>query len=268
MYNIKNAIEKAKATRKNVPIVAPRRRGEFPKIPQAQNDWHFKPKNIQLDKAHLENERIIAYDANHNDGASYGMLRTKVFQQMLDHNWQSLAITSPRSGCGKSLTAINLAFSMARKAGQTIILIDLDLRKPGIASRLGITENKSLFDYLQGDAELQDISVCPDMEHLVIVANNTPVLNSSEVISSRKISDLISDLRSIYPSGIFIFDLPPILLADDAIAFLPLVDCALLLIASGQATVAEVEACERSLSATNLLGVVLNKSDTTQEVYY
>src|SRR5215510_11748796 len=69
---------------------------------------------------------------------SFDMLRTQVLQSMNPKNWQFLAITSPTAGCGKTVTAINLALSIARQPELSALLIDMDLPKPAVAKYLGL----------------------------------------------------------------------------------------------------------------------------------
>ncbi len=271
MEKIKLAIEKAKADRNQLAGAATRTSVQLTAPQIIQDRPHFSSsdlKQIVLDRDHLEDNRIITFDRSDPKGASFDMLRTQISQRMGENGWQTLAITSPRSGCGKTVTAINLAFSVARHTDRSAILVDLDLRKPSVAKCLGINVEKSLVDYLQGTAELHDILVCPDVERLTLLVNNRSIKNASEVITSRILLDMIAQLRKFDPSGILIFDLPPMLSTDDVLAFFPQVDCTLLLVASGYSTISEVESCERYMQSTNYLGVVLNKFEGTQEEYY
>ena len=86
----------------------------------------------------LESRRIISYDVADQRSKSFDMLRTQILQSMHQNKWQVLAITSPTAGCGKTLTAINLALSVARQPECSALLVDMDLQKPQVARRLGI----------------------------------------------------------------------------------------------------------------------------------
>ena len=68
----------------------------------------------RLNAAHLEGRRIIAHGSSSQNGRYYDMLRTQVLQEMDKKSWQFLAVTSPTAGCGKTVTACNLAVSIAR----------------------------------------------------------------------------------------------------------------------------------------------------------
>ena len=81
-----------------------------------------------MDRHHLQAMRIVAYDSAEARSTHFDMLRTQVLQRMDAAGRQTVAVTSPRSGCGKTVSAINLALSMARQSEQAVLLVDLDLR--------------------------------------------------------------------------------------------------------------------------------------------
>ena len=76
-----------------------------------------------------------------SSGRYYDMLRTQVLQEMDKKSWQFLAVTSPTAACGKTVTACNLAMSIARLPERSVLLVDLDLRKPMVAEYLGVGGN-------------------------------------------------------------------------------------------------------------------------------
>ena len=82
----------------------------------------------------------------------YDMLRTQVLQSMSVGGWKVLGVTSPTPGCGKTVTATNLALSIARLPDHLVVLVDLDLQKPQIANSLGIVSTGGgVLDLLEGD---------------------------------------------------------------------------------------------------------------------
>ena len=223
---------------------------------------------VKLQVEHLEKNRIVAFDKNNPMSMHFDLLRTHVLQKMEEKGWRTLAITSPTQEAGKTMVAINLAMSIAQQTNRTAMLVDFDLRRPKIGASLGIPMEKSLNDLLDGTAELADVLVNPDMPRLVVLATKTPVKKPSETLSSKKISDLIKDLRERYESRIVIFDLPPVLVTDDAIALLPQIDCVLMVVANGMSTKREIEDSIRLLPAANLIGTVLNKAEIEPRAYY
>ena len=72
---------------------------------------------LELNLGHLQARRIVAYNGADQRSRPYDMLRTQVLQSMGVSGWKVLGVTSPTPGCGKTLTAINLALSIAQAAG-------------------------------------------------------------------------------------------------------------------------------------------------------
>ena len=108
---------------------------------------------LQLDLAKLEDSRLVSYLRRHSGHVAFDMLRTKIAHAMASHGWTSIGITSPSPGCGKSVVALNLAFSMAHQPDRTVVLVDLDLRAPRIAQMVGHNPVHAFSDYLEGNVE-------------------------------------------------------------------------------------------------------------------
>ena len=267
MEQIKQAIKKAKAERDSLPA---RRQPQPVDQAAGQGSPLPMPANCKLKPAHLETTRIVAFDGEDPKTAAYDMLRTRIMQKMRFAGWHSLGITSPRQGCGKTVTAINLAFSLARQPDQTVILADLDFRKPTISRSLGFNAERDIHTVLNGDAQLTSCFSRPDLggPGLRILANSNPVMDPSIIVHSQRMKSLMKSMKEAAGSGFVIVDLPPVLAADDVIALLPQLDCVLLIVAAGETTPAEIEECDRLLSAANSVDIVLNKSDESDHSYY
>ena len=85
-----------------------------------------------LSDKHLQKNHILNPGSDKIIANAYKVLRTRVLQQMQQNRWTTLAVTSPKPDEGKTLTAINLSISMALKLDYTVVLVDLDFRKPSI----------------------------------------------------------------------------------------------------------------------------------------
>ncbi len=274
MERIKEAIEKARAeraavlggSRKSVhtfPVFSPGRPSD-----DLETISYTQTRVVSLDPRHLEQNRIIAGNKSDPRVMAFDILRTKILNTMSANGWRTMAITSPKPECGKSMVAINLAISLARQTDYTVLLADFDLRRPKLATYLGLPKEDALYECIEGRRAVKDALVNPGIPRLVVLANATAVSNASELLSSQRVKDLVLDLRRRYERRILIFDLPPVLTADDTMAFLPQMDCALLIAASGTSTKSEDEESQRLLASSNLLGVVLNKAEDYQRPYY
>lgn len=225
---------------------------------------------MELDQAHLKAMRIVAEDVTDPRARGFEMLRTQVFRKMSEPRHQTLGITSPTSGCGKTVCALNLAFSIARLAERSVTLVDLDLRKPLMKSYLGLPAGPGIDGLLRGEAKIKEIAVFPGIGEgrLRILPTARPSRDAAVLMASSQMEELVRELRAQDPSGIILFDLPPVLVADDVISFLPQLDCVLLVVAAGQTTVSDITSAERLLGDTDVLGIVLNKSEEGGEASY
>lgn len=222
---------------------------------------------VKLDQAHLERHRIVAHNRNNLNSNIFDLLRTQVLNKMSENGWRTLAVVSPTPGAGKSVVSINLAISIAQHAERSALLVDFDLRRPSVAKYLGLDQDVSFSDMLEGKCELRDVLVNPGIPRLVVMAAQRPVANSAEILASSKVQRMIEEIRERYTERIVIFDLPPLLSADDAMAVLPRIDCALMVVANGMSTQHEIEESLRHLPTTNLLGTVFNKAKGNMDRY-
>jgi capsular exopolysaccharide synthesis family protein len=223
---------------------------------------------IKLDAKHLEQKRVIS-NLSHNANASiFNSLRTQVLHKMEENNWQTIAVVSPTPESGKTFVSINLAMAIARQPQKTALLVDFDLHKPKVADYLGINVQKSMNEYFQEEAEIEDILVNPAIQGFTVLPTMQAIERSTEILSSNRIKSLINKLKNRYESRIVVFDLPPLLNVDDAMVLMPHLDCILLVVANGVSTQSELEETMHLLPREKLLGVVYNKADEEQKPYY
>lgn len=217
-----------------------------------------------LDRLAAQRHRLISGVGTDPVTTAYKMLRTQVLRRTRQHGWKTLAVTSPGFGEGKTLTAVNLAITLAREVNRTVLLIDLDLQRPSVANCFGYVPSAGLADYLAGTAALPDILVNPGIERLVILPGKGCLENSSEALSSPKMIELVQELRDRYPERLVVIDLPPLLVADDALAFSPYVDAMLLVAAEGKTSRDALRQAVKLLDGVNIVGTVLNKSTSAR----
>jgi capsular exopolysaccharide synthesis family protein len=222
--------------------------------------------SVELDWRVLARNRIVV-DELSGASAAYKMLRTRVLQRMRRNGWKTLAVTGTCPEEGKSLTAINLSISLARDVGTTAVLVDMDLRKPSIHRHLGLTTRYGLGDFLRGAVALDKAAVRPGIDRLGVIINERPFPNSSEMLTSPQTVNLVEQVKQ-GDSRIAIFDLPPVLASDDMLAFCPLVDAVLIVLAQGKTKYADMVAARDLLQGVNIVGAVLNQSSADVAPYY
>jgi capsular exopolysaccharide synthesis family protein len=219
---------------------------------------------IAVEMAELERNRIVARLTRDSTADAFRILRTKILQQMTRLGANTLAVTSPNYGDGKSTIATNLAMSLALDVKKTVLLVDLDLRNPSIHHFLGMSPDIGLTDYFVDDVPVPDCLVRPEIERLMVLPIVTPLDNSSEILGTPKMAALAQELKTRYSDRLVIYDMPPILAQDDTIAFLPHVDAVLLVVRDGVTCADDVRKCMYSLGDVNLIGTVLNNSSEYQ----
>jgi protein-tyrosine kinase len=229
----------------------------------------FVARTVHVDRASHEGERILPPNAVGPQGASYKLLRTQVLQRLDQMKASTLAILSASSSEGKTLTAINLAVALSAELGRTALLVDFDLRNPSVHRRLGFEPEVGVESCLQSGRPAQDVIVrLAGYPRLSVMPVRDAVEQSSELLSSQRAANLVMELRSRYADRIVIFDLPPVLAGDDALAFSRSVQAGLFVIAEGRTQREEVAASLTLLRELPVIGTVLNGSREPQRSPY
>ncbi len=226
-----------------------------------QAHGNFEVKNIRTDPVNLRKNRVLIGDEMESATMAYNMLRTQIYKAMVNNGWNSLGVTSSNKSEGKSLTALNLALSLARSVQQTVILVDFDLRRPSIHKKLDYEPKVGLSDYYTNDnTPLTDILVSPNIEGMVVIPGRESLNNASELLASPKTPYLLNEINRMFPSKFMVFDLPPVLLVDDVMALSDYIDSTLLVVSEGTSKKEELAQTIELLGGTNLIGTVLNNS--------
>ena len=201
---------------------------------------------------------------------AFRALRTSLLLSQADHPPQVILMTSALPREGKTTAAVNLAVTLAQLGDKTL-LVDADLRKPGINRALSLVDGKhaGLSSYLAGVSSLDLITVPhPAISNLEAIPTGPIPPNPADLLSSRRLTELIAELRGRYK--FVVIDSPPIMAATDAVILSVLVDGVLLVVRSGE-TPKEAFTRTRDLLVgvkCHMLGVVLNAVDASSPDYY
>ncbi|MCC6208475.1 MAG: CpsD/CapB family tyrosine-protein kinase [Gammaproteobacteria bacterium] len=224
---------------------------------------------VEVSQELLHQNRIFLGDEASDYAHAYKVLRTRVWHQMRSNGWHSLAVTSANPGEGKTLTAINLAISLARmEIGRKVILVDLDMRRPSVHRYLGFRPEYGVSDFLLSGMPLSTILVDIGVERFAVLPGCASFANSSEILSSGRMVQLLNELKRHFPSRLVIFDLPPMLAADDVLVVAPHINAFLLVIEEGKSSARDIAKTAELLKDSNIIGSVLNKTpEATQQNY-
>ncbi len=201
---------------------------------------------------------------------AFRALRTSLLLSQADHPPQVILVTSALPREGKTTAAVNLAVTLAQLGDRTL-LIDADLRKPGVGRALSLADGKyaGLSSYLAGVSSLDLVTVPhPAITNLAAIPTGPVPPNPADLLSSRRLRDALAQLREEYK--FIVLDSPPIMAATDAVILSVLADGVLLVVRSGE-TPKEAFTRTRDLLANvrcRMLGVVLNAVDSSAPDYY
>ena len=204
---------------------------------------------------------------------AYKLLRTKLqFSFADDHDSHIIGLSSALSGEGKSLTAVNLAYTLSQ-LDKKVLLIDCDMRRPTLAEKLNIKKHPGLSNYLTRQNNLEELlQVCElkageNAFHVISAGQNPP--NPVELLSSSRMKKALDHLRQVY--DYVILDLPPVGEVSDAMTVSQYTDGILLVVRQNY--------CDRNVLSDTVqqfdfvnaktLGVVFNcTSDGSGKGYY
>jgi capsular exopolysaccharide synthesis family protein len=211
-------------------------------------------------------KHLVAANAPQSLAAEqYRLLRTRVSRGDSGRPVRTIIITSPNKGDGKSLTAANLALTMAQESQQRVLLIDADLRRPSMHSLFGISETPGLADVLMGGAQLEEALVTLREHRLTLLPAGMLPSHPAELLGSMAMRRVIDTLRSRFDR--ILLDMPPVApLADVAIAS-TMADGVLMIVRAGVTPKPAIEHALSGLDASKVIGLVLNDAGATGAVY-
>lgn len=220
------------------------------------------------DPGHLDRHLVVTARRTDPAHAAFDVLRTKAVAALRERGWRRVGVTSPTKGCGKSFTALNLAVTLSRYDDRRTVLLDLDLRLPSLARRLGVEQPGAIGDMLRG--------LVPPEAHLLRMGENSLRIGpnlafglndrreayAAELFHEACTGAALARIDALLAPDIVLIDLPPVLAQDDVIALGPNLDCVLMVAAGGETTPRHLkEAVRRLGDDLPVLGVVLNKAE-------
>ena len=214
MERIRAAIEKARETRASTGEVrepalngvrTPLRSGR--RSASVDAAWAaLEPFTPRIDL--MAANRIITFDQKDNAHIQFDIMRTRLLSSCRQNGWTVVGITSPTAACGKTVAALNLAFSFSRQTDARTVLIDADLRLPAIAENLGCNPGHSMGRFLAGEASVEE-SFLAYGSTLAIGTNNRRTLHPAEILQSAAATNAMETLKRVLRPNVIIVDLPP-----------------------------------------------------------
>lgn len=235
--------------------------------------YYANGKKAEKKKAagHGKQPELVGPDISFAATEAYKLLRTKLqFSFTDDHACHVIGVSSALSGEGKSLSAVNLAYSLSQ-LDKKVLLIDCDMRRPTVAAKLPITKTPGLSNYLSGqtglDVLFQYCGIAGDEQAFAVLAAGRNPPNPVELLSSAKMSNLLEHLRASY--DYIILDLPPVGEVSDALAVAKQTDGMLLVVRQNYCNRIVYSDMVRQFEfvGSKILGVIYNCATENSSTY-
>lgn len=202
---------------------------------------------------------ISKEDPQSSSAEAYRGLRTSVQFLAIDRPIRAVQLTSPKPGDGKTTTSANLAYAVAR-AGQRVVLIDCDLRKPRIHEYFDLPNDRGFTTVLLGEARLDEVAhKLDDGSGLVVIPSGPVPPDPSELLSGRRARNLLETLRD--EVDLLVIDSPPVLAVSDPLVLSTVADGVVLVASAGNTDRDQVTRAVEALRTVDapVLGTVLNR---------
>jgi len=274
MSKLKKALEKAREVRQNgqdfrtEPQISTPDHLETPPPTEEIKPDYRRTTVLEIDPFRLKKNKIISWNHQDNLSEQIRFLRTRIMKRLREAGGNSLLVTSPNPGEGKTLVAINLAISMAHEINRTILLVDADLRKPSIHKYFGFKADLGLADFLLGEADVPELLINPGIEKLTILPGGKPLPNSTELLGAPRMEALVKEMKSRYSDRYLIFDSSPVLTCADPIVFSSFIDGVILVIEAEKTKRKDLQRTMELLKDKPVMGTVLNKLKGDHKLAY
>jgi capsular exopolysaccharide synthesis family protein len=237
-------------------------------IPRARSSWlRMGGGNTQPRKGGVES--IVLRQPTSSLAEAYRVLRTSILLSTAPRPPQALLVTSSQPGEGKTCTSVNLAMGLSQR-GVPVVLVDADMRRPGVLRALALAENGAgLSTVLSGAHTLDEaLRQMENVPNLWVLPSGPQPPNPADLLSSPTMEKVLQELRGRFEH--LVLDSTPLLLVTDATIVSRLVDGVVLVVESGVTARRGLLRAHRILegAGVKILGTVLNKYDPDREGYY
>jgi len=218
------------------------------------------PVSLQYGKLSPDNPFLVnLHDPHCPTAEEYRKLKSVLVKMTTGERFRNcLMVTSSVPNEGKSLTALNLALSLAQELDHTVLLVDADLRRPSVHRYLNVEQGVGLSEVLKGEAQLGETIIATGIGKLSIIRAGRSVDNPAELFSSQRTKDVLRELKERYPDRYIILDTPPVLPFAESRSLAHLVDGVLFVVMERLASQANIRDAVESLKGCPLLGMVYN----------
>ncbi|HEB75031.1 MAG TPA: tyrosine-protein kinase family protein [Nitrospirae bacterium] len=215
-------------------------------------------------RARIENPNVVTVlDPDSSTAEEYRKLKSMVVRLTKSDEFQNmLMVTSSVGGEGKSLTALNLAITLAQEYDYTVLLVDADLRRPSLNEYLGIHADIGLTDCLVDGMGVGNALIKTGIGGLVYLPPGRRVSNPGDLLSSSRMSEIMKEIKHRYPDRYVIIDTPPVLPFAEVLSIGALVDGVIFVVREGVTSEENLKDAVGMLKNANILGAVYNAAES------
>lgn len=198
----------------------------------------------------------------------FRMIRTNLEFSIVDKDLKSLLVTSLAPSAGKSTISANLAATFASQ-GKKVLLVDTDMRKPTIHKIFKLRNNDGLSTLITSkEATISEIIIKSEFENVYILPSGATPPNPAELISSKRMEQLIEEMERVF--DLVIFDTPPVLAVADSQIMAGKVDGTLFVLRKGVDTKEQIQSANERMKSVNanVLGAIYNRIEPNDDAYY
>jgi receptor protein-tyrosine kinase len=239
-------------------------------LPERPEQHEVRPplRTIKLNLSELRRNGMVTPDDKSSVIAQeYRSIKRSVLSNAREKRSHALTnnlvmVTSSVPGEGKTFSAVNLALSLAAERDIEVVLVDADLPLPNVHTFFGKTEGPGLVDYLDGTVEsIPDVMHrCEELPSLAVIFGGKPSPDSPELVSSKRMSTLLSSLSHDQSSRIVVIDTPPVLPFVEAATIAPHVHQLIMVVASLKPSRRQLEKALEAVSACYSISILFNKA--------
>jgi len=253
MSRIEEALEKAARMRGQGSVAVP---------PDRSDVAAHTPPQAAGEKLTVSNQLLVmANDPGTPAAEEYRKLKSGIVRLTRGEQFNNLLmVTSSVGSEGKSITALNLAMSLAHEYDHTVLLVEADLRKPSLQKYLGVDKQKGLADCLLDGVDVRDALVKTGIGRLSLLASGREVANPAEILSSQRAREFFLELKNRYHDRYVIIDTPPVLPFAETRSMCGFVDGVVLVVKEGGVSLEKISEALECLHGPSLLGIVYNQA--------
>lgn len=238
-------------------------------------DYNESAETVEIDLARLRKAQVaLESDDNPRLYEELRMIKRKLLVNAAGlgdvaiDKGNVIMVTSSVPNEGKTFMATNLALSIAREIDRTVLLVDADIAKSDVSKTFDLDERKGLTDYLTGEADLNEVVLKTDIQGLEVLPAGKKASNTTELMASNRMVELVSRLSSQNKDRIVLFDCPPILVTSEAPILASLVGQVAFVVCAGVTKEKEFISSIERLDHSKFVGLIMNQSNEEAESGY